>query len=64
MSHCNHEKEVSSYCADCRVGELLNENKQLRKALTEIRDYEAYSWNNDRAFIDSRIKGVSNLLTT
>lgn len=28
----------------------------LRMTLKEIRDYEAYSWNNDRQFIDSRIK--------
>ncbi|MBU7316077.1 hypothetical protein [Paenibacillus oleatilyticus] len=34
---------------------LIEEITQLRGLLKEIKDYNAYSWNNDRQFIESRI---------
>jgi len=39
--------------------ELLEQEKiRLRRLSREIRDYESYSWNNDRQFINSRIEGA------
>ncbi|GED17970.1 hypothetical protein AMI01nite_59610 [Aneurinibacillus migulanus] len=47
MSH--HEPDVAW---------LLAEVERCKKALREIRDHDAYSWNNDRQFIHSRINEV------
>ena len=31
-----------------------------KRALEDIRDYEAYSWNNDRDFISTRLKSLED----
>ncbi|MED4399827.1 hypothetical protein [Metabacillus fastidiosus] len=39
-----------------RLEQQQQEIRQYKRALEHIRDYDAYSWSNDRQFIDSRIK--------
>jgi hypothetical protein len=65
-------KNPTNVCVNC--GKLLDiepsddrlraASKEILALIKEIRNYEAYSWNNDRQFIESRLNKIEALITT